>query len=90
MGRRPRVRRRAPAPGRGHPLERGEISRNDAGEIIREVFLTGADGSTGIFRQTFRPLEGGKYAVSLLRQTGENWAATFPGSDRLLMVPRAG
>ncbi len=70
--------------------ERGEIFRNDAGEIIREVFLTGADGSTGIFRQTFRPLEGGKYAVSLLRQTGENWAATFPGSDRLLMVPRAG
>jgi hypothetical protein len=70
--------------------ERGEFYRNEAGEIIREVFLTAADGSTGVFRQTFRPLEGGKYAVSLLRQTGENWTATFPGSDRLLMVPRAG
>lgn len=70
--------------------ERGEIFSNDSGEIIREVFLTGADGSNGIFRQTFRPLEGGKFSISLLRKTGDSWSATFPGSDRLLMVPREG
>ena len=70
--------------------ERGEIYQNDRGEIIRDVTLTAPDGSTGIFRQTFRPLADGNYAVSLLRQTGRIWSPTFPGSDRLLMRPHAG
>lgn len=70
--------------------ERGEIHVNDGGDIVREVTLTSADGSSAHFRQTFRDMGQGRFETSLMRQTENGWAPSFPGSDRLIMVRRPG
>jgi hypothetical protein len=70
--------------------EQGEFYRNDKGDIIRDVILTGADGATGQFRQTFRAMNDGRFGISLLRRTAGGWTPTFPGSDQLIMARRAG
>lgn len=70
--------------------EQGEFYQNDDGDIIRDVTLTGADGSVASFRQTFRAMADGRFAVALMRRTDGGWAPTFPGSDQLVMVRRAG
>ncbi len=68
--------------------EQGEFRIAEDGEIIRDVVLTRPDGSTGIFRQTFRALPNGRFETTLMRETPDGWKPTFPGSDRLTMVPR--
>lgn len=68
--------------------EQGEIHVNDGGDIVRDVTLAGADGSSAHFRQTFRDLGQGRFETSLMRETETGWTPTFPGSDRLLMVRR--
>ena len=70
--------------------EQGEFYRNDDGDIIRDVTLTGADGSVASFRQTFRAMDDRRFEVALMRRTDGGWAPTFPGSDQLVMVRRAG
>jgi hypothetical protein len=70
--------------------EQGEFYLNDAGDIVREVVLTDADGATGQFRQTFHAMNDGRFGVSLLRQTAGGWTSTFPGSDQLIMARRTG
>ena len=69
--------------------ERGEFYAGDDGSIVRDVLLTAADGSTAVFRQTFRDLRDGRFETTLMRKTADGWAATFPGSERLVMVRRA-
>lgn len=68
--------------------EKGEIYAAEDGEIIRDVVLTAADGATGRFRQTFRALEDGRFVTSLMRQSGDGWSPTFPGSGRMIMTRR--
>jgi hypothetical protein len=70
--------------------EQGEFHVENDGVIVRDVVLTAADGTTGRFRQTFRSLGDGRFETSLKRQTDDGWTPTFPGSDRLTMVRRAG
>lgn len=70
--------------------EQGEFRVDENGVIVREVVLTAADGATGRFRQTFRSLGDGRLETSLMRQTDGGWTPTFPGSERLTMVRRAG
>ena len=50
----------------------------------------GSDGATAQFRQTYRQIGPDKIQTSAMRQTEHGWVATFPGSDRLLMVRRSG
>lgn len=70
--------------------ESGEFHVEADGTIIRDVVLTAASGKTTNFRQTFRSLGDGKFQTTLMRQTGAGWTQTFPGSDDLTMVRRAG
>lgn len=69
-------------------LEQGEIRVEADGLVVREVLLARADGSLGRFRQTFRALSDGTFETSLMRQDGETWQPTFPGSERLVMTRR--
>jgi hypothetical protein len=68
--------------------EQGEFRVAEHGEIIRDVVLTRPDGSTGIFRQTFRALADGRFETTLMGESPDGWKPTFPGSDRLVMLPR--
>ena len=68
--------------------EQGEFHVAETGEIVRDVVLTRPDGTTGVFRQTFRALADGHVETTLMGQTPDGWKPTFPGSDRLLMLPR--
>lgn len=70
--------------------ERGEFHVAENGEIIRDVVLTRPDGSTGVFRQTFRAIADGQFETTLMGETPDGWKATFPGSERLTMLPRKG
>ena len=66
--------------------ERGEFYAEADGSIVRDVLLTASDGSTAVFRQTFRDLRDGRFETTLMRKTADGWAPTFPGSERLIMV----
>ena len=68
--------------------ERGEFYADADGSIVRDVLLTASDGSTAVFRQTFRDLRDGRFETALMRKTPDGWAPTFPGSERLVMVRR--
>lgn len=68
--------------------ERGEMYATGGGEIVRDVVLTAADGTTSRFRQTFHPMDDGRFVTTLMRQTADGWVPTFPGSERLIMVRR--
>jgi hypothetical protein len=68
--------------------EQGEFHVAGNGEIVREVVLTRPDGSTGIFRQTFRAIADGLFETTLMGETPDGWKPTFPGSERLTMRPR--
>jgi len=70
--------------------ERGEFHVAANGAIVRDVVLTGPDGSIGNFRQTFRALADGRFETTLMRETPDGWKPTFPGSDLLTMAPRKG
>ena len=68
--------------------EQGEFHVEENGTIVRDVRLTGADGTVSQFIQTFRLLDDGRIETSLMRKTDTGWTPTFPGSDRLTMVRR--
>jgi hypothetical protein len=70
--------------------ERGEFRIEADGSIVRDVVLTSANGTTAVFRQTFRSFGDGRFESTLMRETAEGWLPTFPGSDSLAMVRRAG
>jgi hypothetical protein len=50
--------------------------------------VAGPDGATAHFRQTFRATGEKTIVTSVLRETDKGWAATFPGSDRMVMTRR--
>ncbi len=71
--------------------EQGTLHVEPDGSVVREVVLTGANGATGRFRQTFRRTGDGAAVTSLLRQDANGaWAPNFPGSENLAMSRRAG
>ena len=72
-------------PGSGSQ-ERGTVRAEPDGSIVREVELTGADGSVSHFRQTFRKTGPQSAETSLMRKTAAGWEPNFPGSDRIVMV----
>ena len=66
--------------------EKGTVSAQPDGSLIREVELTGKHGSVSHFRQTFRST-GPKAAVtSVMRRTEAGWEPNFPGADRIEML----
>ena len=74
-------------PGSG-AQEQGTVHSEADGTIVRDVALTGGNGTSGRFRQTFRQTGPDNAVTSLMRQTASGWEPTFPGSDNLLMTRR--
>ena len=67
--------------------EQGRLHVDADGGLVREITLIDAAGRSTRFRQTFRRDGERRILTSTLRQAGEGWVATFPGSDRLVMTP---
>lgn len=84
----------------GRAQEQGTFNVAPDGTIVREFSgvysegvtpvgetQVGADGMTKHFRQTYKPDGADKLIASVMRETiDKNWVATFPGSDRLIMI----
>jgi hypothetical protein len=68
--------------------EQGDVRVQTDGSIVREVKLTGSDGTQNRFRQTFRLYDAESGVTSLMRQTATGWVPNFPGSDKLHMKRR--
>jgi len=71
----------------GRAQEQGRLYREGA-SVVREIVAVGPDGTRSNFRQTFTPDGERRVLTSVMRQAGDGWVATFPGSDRMLMTPR--
>ena len=86
----------------GRVQEQGTMSVEADGSLVRNITavyspgvkaMTGPVGSAGAtahFRQTYKRIGPDKIQTSAMRETEHGWVATFPGSDRLLMVRRSG
>jgi hypothetical protein len=84
----------------GRAQEQGTFSVAPDGTIMREITGVYSEGVTPIgeaqvgpngmskhFRQTFKPDGPDKLITSVMRETNDrSWVATFPGSERLVMV----
>jgi hypothetical protein len=72
----------------GRAQEYGRLYVESGGNVVREITSIGPTGATARFRQTFRRESEARVFTSVMRQSGDTWVATFPGSDRLVMTPR--
>ena len=84
----------------GRAQEQGTFKIAPDGTIVREITgvfsegvtpigeaQVGADGMSKHFRQTYKTDGADKLITSVMRETNDrNWVATFPGSERLIMV----
>ena len=86
----------------GRVQEQGTMSVEADGSLVRNITavyspgvqaMTGPvapAGATAQFRQTYKQIGSDKIQTAAMRQTERGWVATFPGSDRLLLVRRPG
>jgi len=87
----------------GRVQERGSVSVEPDGSVVRDITATysegarpiglptaGPEGATAHFRQTFRAAGPNRVLTAALREEGGAWVPTFPGSDHLAMERRAG
>ena len=86
----------------GKVQEQGTLSVGADGAVVREITAyytegvgmiatgrpAGPGGGTTRFRQTFKAQGKDRILTSLLRESGNGWVATFPGSDQLVMTRR--
>jgi hypothetical protein len=65
-------------PGSG-AQEKGTVSVQSDGSIVRDVQMTDDDGDIDHFRQIFRKLPLGKVVTSVMEQTATGWKSSPPG-----------
>lgn len=86
----------------GRIQEQGVVLVQPDGTVVREVTASysegtrpigqpaaGPKGATARFRQTFKRDGADRILTSVMRESGQGWVATFPGSDRLVMTRRS-
>jgi len=86
----------------GLAQEHGTFSVAPDGTLVRDIEavfsegvqplglpVAGPEGEIVHFRQTFLPVGPDKVLTKVMRQSGEGWVATFPGSDHLVMTRHA-
>ena len=86
----------------GYVQEQGTMSVETGGRVVREITAVYSEGSRPIgqpvagpsgakarFRQTFQATGADRILTTVMREAGNGWVATFPGSDRLVMTRRA-
>ena len=84
---------------RGLAQEQGTVSIGPDGVVVRDITavysagaqqpgepVVGPDGATQRYRQTFRKVDANHVETNALREGAHGWAATFPGSEALLMT----
>jgi len=59
--------------------EKGTVSAQPDGMVVRDVEMTDASGKGGRFRQTFRKAADGTVVTSVTRQTAKGWETSPPG-----------
>ena len=82
-------------------LERGTLSIDPSGTVVREIEASFSEGAAPIggtragpagttvrFRQTYKQVGPDRVATSALREGAQGWVPTFPGSDVLVMTRR--
>jgi len=62
-------------PGSG-AQEKGTVTVQADGSVVRDVQLTDDDGDRDHFRQTFRMLDGGKVATGIMEETPGGWKSS--------------
>lgn len=72
----------------GTVQEQGTMSMEGDGTLVRAHVLIDAAGRKRAFRQAYRVESDDRIATSVLREADGGWVASFPGSDRLVMVRR--
>jgi hypothetical protein len=85
----------------GRVQEQGTMSVQADGSLVRNITAVyspgvqamtgnvGSAGATARFRQTYKQIGPDEIQTSAMRETERGWVATFPGSDRLLMIRRS-
>lgn len=85
----------------GRVQEQGAMSVGPDGRVVREITAfysegqrpigqpaAGRGGAKARFRQTFQATGPDRILTTVMREDGNRWVATFPGSDRLVMIRR--
>jgi hypothetical protein len=85
----------------GRAQEQGRMYKQEDGVVVREIAayysegartpdgaVVGARGASARFRQTFAAVGPDKVKTSLMRKGPDGWTATFPGSDKAVMMRR--
>lgn len=65
-------------PGSG-AQEKGSVTAQSDGSIVREVAMTAPDGDLDHFRQTFRKTDDGRVMTSMMEETATGWKLDPPG-----------
>jgi hypothetical protein len=65
-------------PGSG-AQEKGTVTVQADGSVVRDVQMTDDDGDDDHFRQTFRMLDGGKVVTGIMEETPGGWKSSPPG-----------
>ena len=73
-------------PGSG-AQEKGTVTVQSDGSILREIAMIAPDGDLDRFRQIFRKLAGGKAATRMMEQTATGWKLDPPGEIVMEKVP---
>jgi hypothetical protein len=59
--------------------EKGTVSLQHDGSVLREVEMTDSGGKSERYRQTFRKGDGGKVVTNMAEQTAQGWQVQPPG-----------
>jgi hypothetical protein len=73
-------------PGSG-AQEKGTVTVQGDGSIVREAAMTAPDGDLDHFRQTFRKSDDGKVITSMMKQTATGWKLDPPGEIAMEKSP---
>ena len=65
-------------PGSG-AQEKGTVTVQADGTIVRDIAMTASDADLDHFRQTFRKIPGGKVITSMMEETVKGWKLDAPG-----------
>jgi hypothetical protein len=73
-------------PGSG-AQEKGTVTAQGDGTIVREIAMTSSDADLDHFRQTFRKAPGGKVLTSMMEKTANGWKLDPPGEIVMERTP---
>jgi hypothetical protein len=73
-------------PGSG-AQEKGTVTADADGTVVRHIAMTAADGDLDRFRQTFRKTPAGQVITGMMEQTATGWKLNPPGEILMEKAP---